>query len=204
MSSRHPLKKVNCSSRHLLCFFPPRLQDEVALTMFRFRIAFGFLLFGAVLLVEKIFQADAYQDEECYNDHDCGYDLCCKRYPYDSYKRCTSCHCYANTDCENRRECCVHGICTTSNCTSFPSWKITLIVIGAFLTIALPVASISYCRCQSRQTTAEIDRRFLIPTISSSNVVSVPNVVGQSGPSLGLGPAYVGQPAKVYSDPTHI
>lgn len=180
--------------------------------MFRFKIAFGFLLFGAALLVETMFQVDASDYDECQYDGDCGgYDLCCKRDQYDYDKRCTSCRCYADTDCQNRRECCVNGICTTSNCipeNAYASWKITLIVIGVFLAIALPVASISYCRYQSQRSSVEMDRSVLVPTISNSNMVPLPNRVDQSGPSYwtqsGVGPAYIGQTANVCSDPKHI
>ena len=178
--------------------FFSRLQDKVALTMFRLRTAFGFLLFGAVLLAQKIFEVGA---TDCESDSDCYGGRCCVVYPYGRQKICSSTcvSCYDDTDCDTRRECCApNNVCTTSHCTPFPSWKITLIVIGVFLAIALPVASLLYCRCQSRRT----DRCVLIPcTIPSSNMVSMPNFEAQSAPSHGHS---IGQDGSVYSEPTQM
>ena len=139
----------------------------------------------------------------CYRNSDCSDqdypNQCC----YSRY--CRSCYmthwarCYDDNDCEEG--CCSSNrICSKSACKiPFPSWAISLIVIGAFLAIVLPVAGFLYCRCSAPRSQAMGYRQTLDHPTSN-----MPNRVDQSRPSLGVGPASIGQTANVYSDPTHI
>ena len=116
--------------------------------------------------------------EYCYRNSDCsdypGYqpDRCC----YSGY--CRSCYmthwgrCYDDNDCEEG--CCSSNrICSKSACKiPFPSWAISLIVIGAFLAIVLPVAGFLYCRCSAPRSHAMGYRQILDHPTSNVEIQS--------------------------------